>query len=149
MPAKYDLLPKYKSYIGRAFTLRKNWELPASTDKKAQTRRFYKRDEILAEACLVVDETNTRVKVTGKDSRFYWISKFYLHKELVGSAFEDHDYVVDLTDKLLNLTDVFEDLYENNDGSDGKKKIQKQTKDLLTDAAQALRQYADTLKNRK
>ena len=140
MPANNEILPQYKSYVGRTFLLRKHAEIPASSDKKAQGRHMCDRFETFGDACLVLDETNTRVQVTTSEGgRFLWISKFYLHKELIGKKFYDHDYVLDLSDKLLKLKDVFEDLYKNN--ADGV--------EAFHEAAQILRQYADDLKNKK
>lgn len=138
MPANRNILPKYKSYVGRTFLLRKHAEIPASKDKHAKNRANYSRTEVFGDACLVLDETNTRVKVTAIEAPFLWISKFYLHKELVGKNFHDHDYVVDLTDKLLTLKDVFDDLYRTNSDAG----------DAFIEAAQILRQYADALKEK-
>ena len=137
MPANSEILPKYKSYVGRTFLLRKHAEIPASTDKKANTRKNYNRVETFGDACLVLDETNTRVQVTALDTTFLWISKFYLHKELVGQKFREHDYIVDLSDKLLGLKDVFDDLHNHN----------AEAQDAFVEAAQILRQYADNLKS--
>lgn len=136
MPANSEILPKYKSYVGRTFLLRKHAEIPASDDKKAKNRRTYQRSEIFGDACLVVDESNTRVQITTLAAGLLWISKFYLHKELLGQKFQEHDHVVDLTDKLLKLKDVFDDLHNNNS----------EAREAFSDAAQILRQYADGLR---
>lgn len=136
MPANREILPKYKSYVGRTFILRKHAQVPASDDKLAKNRKLFDRYETFGDACLVLDESNTRVKIPTLDNRFLWISKFYLHKELIGQRFKDHDYVVDLTDKLLSLSDFFKDLYDNNQDA----------QDAFLEAVQVLRQYADDLK---
>lgn len=137
MSAKTEILSKYKSYVGRTFLLRLHKEIPASDDKKAKGRQNYDRYDTFGDACLVLDETNTRVKIPTLDERFLWISKFYLHKELVGKKFRDHDFVVDLSEKLLNLSNYFDDLYDTNEEAQG----------AFRDAAQILRQYADGLKD--
>jgi len=136
MPANSEILPKYKSYVGRTFLLRKHADIPASDNKKAKNRRTYERSKVFGDACLVVDETNTRVQITTLSAGLLWISKFYLHKELVGQKFRDVDHVVDLSDKLLSLKDVFDDLHNNNE----------EVRGLFEEAAQILRQYADGLK---
>lgn len=136
MPANTDILPKYKSYVGRTFVLRKHELMPVADDEKAKNRRLCKRKKVFGDACLILDETNTRVKVTTLNSSHLWISKFYLHKELSGKQFKEHDYVLDLSDKLLNLKDVFNDLYENNI----------EAEETFMNAVQILRQYADNLK---
>jgi hypothetical protein len=136
MPANSEILPKYKSYVGRAFVLRKHKDIPASEDQKAQKRKNFNREETFGDACLVIDEINARVKVTTLNGGYLWISKFYLHKELVGQQFLEHDYVVDLASELLNLRDVFQDIYESNE----------EARDSFDEAIQVLRQYADKLK---
>jgi len=140
MPAKTNILPRYKSYVGRTFILRKHKNIPASTDQQAKNRKSYDREEIFGEACMVVDETNSRVRITTLSHGFLWISKFYLHKELVGQYFKDHDYVVDLSERLIRLKDVFDDIYSG-DADQRDKKI-----DDILEAARGLRQYADTLR---
>jgi len=137
MPANREILPKYKSYVGRTFLLRKHRDIPGSDDKQAKQRKNYDRIQTFGDACLVVDEINTRVKITTLNGSCLWVSKFYLHKELVGQQFKDHDYVVDLSAKLLNLRDVFNDLYDTNNDD---------AREAFDEAAQILRQYADDLK---
>jgi len=123
MPANCDLPPQYKIYTGRTFILRKHKTIPASLDKKAKTRKYYNTREVFGEACLVMDETNSRVKITTLIGRTLWISKFYLHKEIVANLFENYDYISKLAHELVN----------------GKS-------ENIKEAGKALRQYADILK---
>lgn len=123
MPAKSDLVSQYKIYTGRTFILRRHKLIPASKDRKARTRKIYKGKEKFGEACLVLDETNSRVKITTLDGNPMWISKFYLLKEIVSDSFKDYDYITTLAN----------DLTESEDSK-------------LQEAGKALKQYADTLK---
>ena len=137
MPANSEILPRYKSYVGRTFMLRQHKDIYASVDREAKSRRKVSTDKVFGEACLVFDESNTRVKVTTLDGKFLWISKFYLHKELTNGQFQNHDYVVDLSAKLLDLSGYFKFFLKRGDEDEN---VQ-----LLQDAATALRQHADDL----
>jgi hypothetical protein len=123
MPANRDLPSQYKIYTGRTFILRKHNLIPASKDRKARTRKIYKGKERFGEACLVLDETNSRVKITTLDGNPMWISKFYLLKEIVSDSFKDYDYITALANELINSEDPKQQ-----------------------EAGKALKQYADVLK---
>lgn len=98
------MTPKFKPYVGRIFSLKKTKVIPASEDVHAKTRKHYKNKETFGEVCLVVDETNTRVKVTTITEKLLWIGKFFLAKEIEEESFKRQDYVNELANKLIDLS---------------------------------------------
>lgn len=129
MPASTKIPSKYKSYIGRVFILRKYRFIPVSEKMKVGKRHFIEREKKLGDVCLVLDETYSRVKVTNLEGGSYWISKYYLRKELEGTVFSKYDNVLSLIDKLLGLC------YCNQEDTE-----------IIKEAAKNLRAYADILK---
>jgi tRNA/tmRNA/rRNA uracil-C5-methylase (TrmA/RlmC/RlmD family) len=98
------MTPKYKPYVGRIFSLKKTKVIPASEDMHAKTRKHYKNQETFGEICLVVDETNTRVKVTTITEKLLWIGKFFLAKEIEEETYKNQNYINDFANKLINLS---------------------------------------------
>lgn len=94
----------FKPYIGRIFSLKKTKVIPASEDKFARTRKHYKNVETFGEACLIVDETNTRVQVTTiSEGRLLWIGKFFLSKEIVHDSTKNFDHADEVANKLVDF----------------------------------------------
>jgi hypothetical protein len=156
MPAKTDIPAKYKSYVGRLFFLRKHKIIPASLDQKAKTRKDYDRIETFGDACLVLDETNTRVKIVAAGNKILWISKFYLHKEVIDKDLEQHDSITALLETLIGFKDSFQELYKKYKPIiNGSKKKQQQhekegpSEEFFHELIRQLRNYADVLKNQE
>lgn len=99
------MIIKYKPYIGRIFYLKKNKIIPGSEDKFARTRKHYKNFETFGEACLIVDETNTRVQVTTIiEGKMLWIAKFFLAKEIFNVSNKNHDEANQIANKLIEFS---------------------------------------------
>lgn len=102
MTSSYDIPTKYKTYVGRVFILRKYKQIPGSRSKIAGKREYFNRKETFGDACMVLDETNSKVKVTCLGKKFLWIPKYFLHKELQNSCLKTIDVITELTNKLVN-----------------------------------------------
>lgn len=101
MTSSYDIPPKYKIYLGRVFFLRKYENIPASASKLAGETRKFVRTETFGDSCLVLDESNSKVKVTCLDGSFLWIPKYFLHKEITNRKINKPDYINKLVDKII------------------------------------------------
>lgn len=133
MPAKKRDESIYKSFLGRVFTLRKHKQIPGFRNEKSR-KEFFSIDNI-GEAVIILDETNTRVKVYCSGGGSIWIPKFFLHNEIKGNDFEIFDSITDCIGEILNLTEEF----------DNKEKCSN-TKKRLQNIAFSLREIADTIK---
>lgn len=99
------MTPPYKPYIGRIFCLKKTKLIPASEDKFARTRKHYKNVETFGEACLIVDETNTRVQVTTiSEGKMLWIGKFFLSREVAHDLVKNQDHMDNIANKLVDFS---------------------------------------------
>lgn len=102
MPAKIRNEPRFKPFIGRFFTLRQHKEIPCFHNNKERVKVDLAD---FGEAVLVIDESNTRVKVTLTTGSFVWIPKFFLHKEIKNGLFKNVDGVSESIQELLSLAE--------------------------------------------
>lgn len=102
MPAKKRNDPKFKPFIGRIFTLRQHQKIPTFKDNK---ERIDITLENFGNVALVLDENNTRVKITLNNGTFTWIPKFYLHKEIKNGVFEEVDVISKCLQNLLLIAE--------------------------------------------
>jgi len=110
---------KYKSFIGRVFILRKHKKIPVHL-QHSNERVFFSYKEI-GEAVLILDETNSKVKVYTIENKVIWIQKFYLLKELKSSINTTVDNLVEI---IQDLSKIMEKLQEqNNDCAENIKNI--------------------------
>ena len=58
------------------------------------------RTETFGDSCLILDETNSKVKVTCLDGSSLWIPKYFLHKEIT-SQLNKPDNINKLVDKII------------------------------------------------
>jgi hypothetical protein len=133
MPAKKRDESIYKSFLGRIFTLRKHKQIPGFRNLKSK-KEFFSIDDI-GEAVIILDETNSRVKVYCSNGGNIWIPKFFLHNEIKGNDFQILDSITECISEILNLTEEInnKEKYFNN---------QKR----LHNIAFSLRGIADTIK---
>lgn len=103
MPAKKRNEAAYKPFIGRIFSLRKHKTIPGYKFNKSNRQKFSAND--FGEVVLILDETNSTVKVCDAEGGGIWISKFFLHKEIKGKTFEPSDTISDCIDNILNLSE--------------------------------------------
>lgn len=105
MPANRKLKPNLKSYVGRTFGIRK-YSLIAvyENDRSNSESRTTHRDDI-GEAVMVLDESNSRVRVTLANGGAGWIAKYFLHKEIKSVQFAQFDALASLIEKLTALYD--------------------------------------------
>ena len=129
MTSSYNIPPKYKIYLGRVFFLRKYEQIPASVSKLAGKRESFLRTETFGDSCLVLDETNSKVRVTCLDGSSLWIPKYFLHKEITNYAISEPDSINELVDRIIKNPSL---------GSDDVKEV-----------ARLLKEYADCLKTQK
>jgi hypothetical protein len=64
---------------------------------------------------LVLDETNTRVRVCDHEGGAIWIPKFFLHKEIKNGEFTNVDALSECVQELLSIA---EDMKERNRSRD-------------------------------
>jgi hypothetical protein len=121
MSSNRKLKSHMKSHVGRTFGTRKyNLITVYDTDRSVGNGRTTHRDDI-GEVVLVLDETNVRVRVTLASGGTGWIAKHFLHKEIKGSLFNDHDGISSVIDKLSGLyADMTDFNGLDNDGACGK-----------------------------
>ena len=81
MPSKRSLHIKFKPMIGKIFLLRKNKTIPYYSNPSSNCEGYLSR-EILGDGVLILDESNTRVKIINQKNESIWIGKYYLYKEL-------------------------------------------------------------------
>lgn len=144
MPAKKRNDPRYKSFVGRLFTLRNHKIIPASREE--QGKRFEMKPIQLGQAVLVLDETNTRVKVCVSEGGFAWIPKFYLHKEVKNGEFKNADTISETIQELLSLAeDIKTEAAQINDEKILKKDKLETYSEELCRLANHLRQYVDII----
>lgn len=144
MPAKKRNDPRYKSFVGRLFTLRNHKIIPVSREEQGD--RFEMKLEQLGQAVLVLDETNTRVKVCVAEGGFAWMPKFYLHKEIKNGEFKNADSISESIQELLSLAEVIKtEADEIGDGKNIKKDKLETYSEELCRLANNLRQYADII----
>lgn len=106
MSANRKLKPNLKSYVGRTFSIRKyNLIAVYENDRSNSNSRITHRDDI-GEAAMVLDESNSRVRVTLVNGGAGWIAKYFLHKEIKSLQFAQFDAVANLIEKLTDLYDV-------------------------------------------
>lgn len=106
MPAKKRNKPKYKAFIGRTFTLRNNKIIPGyPTMIGSPTRKDYLRGS-LPNAVIIFDETNTQVRISDNNGNTLWISKYYLHNEIINSQFKNIDDLNEYIFELLGSTEI-------------------------------------------
>lgn len=74
-----------KSYVGRVFALRKRAKITGSLSQKDGNATNYLRSDF-GDAVLVLDETNTKVRVFKKDGFAIWIPKYFLLKEITNET---------------------------------------------------------------
>ncbi len=111
MPAKKRDEPKYKPFVGRIFTLRNHETIPTRFENLPNKRDLAR--EKFGEAVFVLNEDNSRAQVTTVDGHPAWIPKFYLHKEISNTQFEDCDNMADVIDELLSIaTNIKQDIQE-------------------------------------
>lgn len=141
MPAKKRDDPRYKPFVGRMFTLRKHKVIPGYPSVPNRNRTEYTSDHF-GEIVLVLDETNTRVRVCDHEGSAIWIPKFFLHKEIKNGEFTNVDA---LSECVQNLLTMAEDMKERNKG----KVVETSLEDFevyvneLERIANFIRQYAD------
>jgi hypothetical protein len=148
MPAKKRNEPRFKSFLGRVFTLRNHKVIPASYDNS--TGRMQMKPEEIGQAALVLDETNTRVKVCTTNADYVWIPKFYLHKEVKSgnSVFYEVDTISEIIQELLSMAEDIRETANEIECEDGctdcgeKEKFEVYSEELQR-LANSLRQYAD------
>jgi len=111
-PANSKLEARYKSYVGRTFLLRKVSSVPitrTTTLASTQGRVFVNREQV-GDCVLILDETNSKVKVImAVDASYCWISKYYLHKELENETFEKLDTLSEWTHEILGISEDLEE----------------------------------------
>lgn len=106
MPANRKLKPNLKSYVGRTFGIRKyNLISVYENDRSNSESRTYHRDDI-GEAAMVLDESNSRVRVILASGGTGWIAKYYLHKEIKSKQFAQCDALATLVEKLTEFYDI-------------------------------------------
>lgn len=88
-----------KSYVGRVFALRKRAKITGSLSHKDGSATNYHRSDF-GDAVLVLDETNTKVRVFKKDGFAIWIPKYFLLKEITS---ENEIKLVEVLDTLRTL----------------------------------------------
>lgn len=71
-----------KSYVGRLFALRKRSNITGSFTSKDGNSSLIPREEF-PNLVLVLDETNTKVRILKKDGFAIWIPKHFLLKEVL------------------------------------------------------------------
>jgi hypothetical protein len=103
MPAKKKTDSKYKPFIGRLFTIRKHQSIPGYVDTDDTNQKQSLNHDEIGDAALILDETNSRVKITTKDLPV-WIPKFYLHDEIISEDFETNDQLCDIIYRLLQIS---------------------------------------------
>lgn len=106
MPANRKLKPNLKSYVGRTFGIRKYTLIAVyENDRSNSECRSYHRDDI-GEAAMVLDESNSRVRITLASGGAGWIAKYYLHKEIKSKQFAQFDTLAVLIEKLTEFYDL-------------------------------------------
>ena len=142
MPAKKRNEPRYKSFLGRIFTLRNHKNIPASRERNG--KRFKMKPEQLGEAVLVLDESNARVRVCAAEGGSAWIAKFYLHKEINNGEFLNLDAVTETIEEMLSLAEdiQLEASQINEEGHCSKETLEGYSEQLYR-LANSLRHYAD------
>ena len=132
MSTNKKLKAKYKSYIGRLFSLRKCTLIPAYDSPKEtwQSKHWVlDREKELGEVVFVLDETNSRVCVLRQGNGVCWIQKYFLHKEIPGVEYKPEDSYNEIIALILGVS----------------KKIREHTELLISDA-QALEDAAKNLR---
>jgi len=140
MSAKSRNEPKYKPFIGRMFTLRKHKKIPGYPTTPNIDRTEYTHEHF-GEVVLVLDETNTQVRVSDKYGKTVWISKFFLHKEINNKQFINVDTLVENIFKILTST---KNIKEKLRDSNAKNSVNKELEEL-ENIANNLRMFADKL----
>jgi len=135
MPAKKRSEPHFKPFIGRVFTLRQHKNIPCYKDNKEHVKITLSD---FGQAVLVIDENNTRVKITLVNGTFVWIPKFFLHKEIKGASFKKIDGIAECIQILLFLAEDMRSKEQDfNSFTDYAEELER--------AAICLRQYADEI----
>lgn len=144
MPAKKRNDPKYKSFLGRIFSIRKHKVIPASRTESGE--RLGMTPNQLGEAVLVLDENNTRVKVCVAEGGVAWIPKFYLHEEMTNSEFHSVDDLTETIQELLSLAESIrlETVRTTENGFIKREKLEPYSKELQR-LANDLRQFVDRI----
>lgn len=123
------------------FTLRKHKVIPGYPLVPNRNRTEY-TSEHFGEIVLVLDETNTRVRVCDHQGSAVWIPKFFLHKEIKNGQFQNVDALSECVQELLSLA---EDMKERNktENSETPKEAFGVYAEELERIANFIRQYAD------
>jgi len=121
------------------FTLRKHKVIPGYPSTLNQNRTEYTSEQF-GEVVLVLDETNTRVRVCDHEGSAIWISKFFLHKEVKNSTFQDIDAFSDCVQELLTIAEDIKDHDCRNDADVTSLEIYSSELERI---ANSIRQYAD------
>lgn len=144
MPAKKRNDPRYKSFLGRIFSIRKHKVIPASRTEMGD--RFEMTPDQLGEVVLVLDENNTRVKVCVSEGGAAWIPKFYLHKEITNGEFRDVDDLTEMIQELLSLAeDIRFEAVQTIEGTSVKREKLEPYSEELQRLANGLRQFVDRI----
>jgi len=109
MGANRKLKPNLKSYVGRTFGIRKYSLIIIYENERANGNgRTAHRDDI-GEAVMVLDESNSRVRIILASGGTGWIAKYYLHKEIKSVQFAKFDALASLIEKLTTLYDLVDE----------------------------------------
>lgn len=143
MPAKKLNDPRYKPFIGRMFSLRKHKVIPGYPHVPDRERTEYPREHF-GDIVLVLDETNTRVRVCDHEGSAIWIPKFFLHKEIKNGEFMDVDALSECVQELLSVAEDMKERTKKDDNTETPSEAMTLYAEELERIANFLRQYADT-----
>lgn len=141
MPAKKRDDPRFKPFIGRMFTLRKHKVIPGYPLVPNRNRTEYTSDHF-GEIVLVLDETNTRVRVCDHEGGAVWIPKFFLHKEIKNGEFANVDALSECVQELLSMAEDMKERTKTEDNESPLEAFEVYANELER-IANFVRQYAD------
>jgi len=103
MPANRKLKPHLKSFVGRTFATRRNNLIFIYENQTSSGTCSQKLREEVGEAVMILDETNSRVRITLASGGIGWIAKHYLGKEIRSKQFAGVDSLASFVDSLTKL----------------------------------------------
>jgi len=125
------------------FSLRKHKVIPGYPHVPDRERTEYPREHF-GEIVLVLDETNTRVRVCDQEGSAIWIPKFFLHKEIKNGEFKDVDALSECVQELLSVAEDMKECTKKADNTGTPQEAVALYAEELERIANFLRQYADT-----